>query len=71
MQSKTIDQFCRDHNLARATVYREINAGRLLTFLVGSTRRISDAAEADWIASCQKQTQNADQKRRAKSAASR
>ena len=49
MRSKTVKQFCRDHNFTPPTFYAEVAAGRLRTFKVGRSRKISEVAEAEWI----------------------
>lgn len=35
--------------LSRATIYGEINAGRLRSFKVGARRLVSPAALSDWV----------------------
>lgn len=50
MLSKTVKQFCSDHGITKPTFYKEVNAGRIRIFKVGSLTRISDVAEADYIA---------------------
>ena len=49
MRSKSPKQFCADHNISAPTFYSEIAAGRLRTFKVGRSRKVSDAAEAEWV----------------------
>ena len=49
MKSKTAKQFCADHNMSAPTFYKEIHTGRLRTFKVGRSRKISETAESEWI----------------------
>ena len=49
MRSKSPKQFCADHNMSPPTFYAEVAARRLRTFKVGRSRKISEAAEAEWI----------------------
>ena len=53
MKSRPLRKFCEDHHISPHTGYAEIHAGRLRTFMVGRTRRVSDQAEADWIGRCE------------------
>lgn len=53
MKSKPFRKFCEDHSISPHSGYAEIHAGRLRTFMVGRTRRVSDQAEADWIGRCE------------------
>ena len=50
MHSKSVKQFCEDHSITKPTFYKEVNAGRIRVFKVASLTRISDVAEADYIA---------------------
>lgn len=45
-----VADLCARHNLSRQTIYREIAAGRLRTFKVGRRRKVTPAAEREWIA---------------------
>lgn len=48
---KTIDTFCRDHELSRSTFYRLARAGELKTVRVRGSTRIAPQHEAEWLAS--------------------
>ena len=48
-RSLTVNQVVERNQLSRQTIYNEINAGRLRTFKVGKSRRITEQAEQDWI----------------------
>ena len=50
MQSKFRKQFCVDHDITSPTFYSIVNAGLLRVFKIGRLTRISDAAEAQYIA---------------------
>lgn len=50
MRSKTVKEFCKDHGITKPTFYKEVNAGRIRVFKIGYLTRISDAAEAQYIA---------------------
>ncbi len=56
MRSKSIQQFCEDHGVTRPTLYKEIAAGRIRIFKIGRLSRISDAAEAQYIADSEERT---------------
>ena len=49
MHSKTVRKFCEDHGITKPTFYKEVNAGRIRVFKIGSLTRISDAAEKQYI----------------------
>ena len=49
MRSKSVKQFCEDHDITKPTFYKEVNAGHLRVFKIGSLTRISDAAEQQYI----------------------
>ena len=49
MFDPTINGFCRRHKLCRQTAYNEINAGRLRTYKIGKSRRITEDADRDWL----------------------
>ena len=49
MRSKSVNQFCEDHSITRPTFYKEVNAGRIRVFKIGSLTRISDVAEKQYI----------------------
>ena len=49
MRSKTVRQLCQDHNISAPTFYKEMAAGKIKTFKIGRSRKISEAAEAEWI----------------------
>ena len=49
MQSKTVKQFCSDHGITKPTFYKEVSAGRIRVFKIGTLTRISDAAEKQYI----------------------
>lgn len=49
MRSKSVNQFCKDHNITRPTFYKEVNCGRIRVFKIGSLTRISDVAEKQYI----------------------
>ncbi len=49
MRSKSVKQFCEDHGITKPTFYKEIGAGRIRVFKIGSLTRISDAAEQQYI----------------------
>lgn len=53
MKSKPFRIFCEDHRISPHTGYAEVHAGRLRTFMIGRTRRVSDQAELEWIESCE------------------
>lgn len=48
--SFTVAQIAKRHNFSRQTIYVELNAGRLRSYKVGKSRRITEQAEAEWIA---------------------
>lgn len=50
MRSKSVKQFCDDHSITKPTFYKEVNAGRIRIFKIGRQTRVSDVAEADYIA---------------------
>ena len=50
MRSKSVQQFCEDHSITKPTFYKEMNAGRIRVFKIGTLTRISDTAEAQYIA---------------------
>lgn len=49
LQSKTVDEFCRDHRVSRTTVYQEVKRGRLRLAKIGRASRITSASEAEWL----------------------
>lgn len=49
MRSKSVKQFCEDHGITKPTFYKEMGAGRIRVFKIGSLTRISDAAEQQYI----------------------
>jgi excisionase family DNA binding protein len=50
----SVNEVLTSTGLARATLYREINAGRLTTYKVGRRRVISPQALAAWVAKLEK-----------------
>lgn len=54
MRSKTVKQFCKDHNITKPTFYKEVTAGRIRIFKICTQTRISDVAEAEYIDECEK-----------------
>ena len=54
MRSKTVKQFCKDHNITKPTFYKEVAASRIRIFKIGTQTRISDIAEAEYIDECEK-----------------
>ncbi len=54
MRSKTVKQFCKDHNITKPTFYKEVAAGRIRIFKIGTQTRISDIAEVEYIDECEK-----------------
>lgn len=48
---KTIDQFCGDHALSRATFYRMLKRSEIEAVKVGAATRITPEQEAAWLAS--------------------
>lgn len=53
--SSSVAEVCQRHNLSPTTIYREIREGRLRSFTVGASRRISIEAEREWIRRCEQQ----------------
>ncbi len=49
MRSKSVKQFCEDHGITKPTFYKEMGAGRIRVFKIGSLTRISDTAETQYI----------------------
>jgi hypothetical protein len=50
MSSKTIQEWCDSHRYSRSFFYVLEKAGKSpLTFKVGTTRRISEEADAQWV----------------------
>ena len=47
--SLTVDQVAKRNQISRQSIYKEINAGRLRSFKVGKSRRITEEAEQEWI----------------------
>ena len=47
--SLTVEQVAKRNHLSRQSIYNEINAGRLRSFKVGKSRRITERAESEWI----------------------
>ena len=47
--SYSVDELAERNNLCRQSIYKEINAGRLRSFKVGKSRRITEEAEREWI----------------------
>ena len=52
MKSKSLNDFCRDHQITRQTAYNEMHRGRLKTIKVGRARRVPDMFEAEWLQVC-------------------
>ena len=48
---KSIDTFCRDHELSRSTFYRLAREGSLKTVRVRGATRIAPQHEQEWLAS--------------------
>ena len=44
----SVDEFAEAHGICRATVYKEINEGRLQTMKVGRRRLISEESATSW-----------------------
>lgn len=47
--SLTVEQVAKRNQLSRQSIYNELNAGRLRSFKVGKSRRITELAEQEWI----------------------
>ena len=47
--SSTVDEVAERHSVSRQTIYKEMSAGRLRTYKLGKSRRITAEAEAEWI----------------------
>jgi excisionase family DNA binding protein len=43
--SLSVNEYCETHGVSRATVYREMAAGRLKFFMIASHRRIPTSEE--------------------------
>ena len=52
----SVESFAKSHTLGKTQVYKEINVGRLRTFLIGKRRLISFEAAADWRRNREKET---------------
>ncbi len=51
MRSYSIDEWCKLHSLSRAFFYKLNKAGKApRSFKVGAATRISEAANAEWLA---------------------
>jgi excisionase family DNA binding protein len=50
----SLDQFCEDHSISRATAYRAIDAGRLEARKVGRKTIVTKEAARDWLKSLPK-----------------
>ena len=48
-KSYSVNEVAQRNGLCRQSIYNEINAGRLRSFKVGKSRRISSEAEEKWI----------------------
>jgi predicted DNA-binding transcriptional regulator AlpA len=60
MRSFSIDQWCEMHNLSRSFFYKMARAGDApRTFKIGVCTRISEAANAAWIAEQEAKSQAA------------
>jgi excisionase family DNA binding protein len=57
----SVEDFIKTSGLSRATVYKEINEGRLRTFKVGRRRLISEQARRDWIIQSEARTAHQEQ----------
>lgn len=57
--SHSITQACELMGFSRMMVYRLINSGQLRTFKVNNRRFISDKALKEFIANCEKRTEQA------------
>ena len=55
----SIEQTMEALNLSRATIYAEINEGRLRTYKVGRRRMVSHDALANWIKARESEMQGA------------
>ena len=55
----SIEQTMGVLNLSRATIYAEINEGRLRTYKVGRRRMVSHDALADWVKARESEMQGA------------
>jgi predicted DNA-binding transcriptional regulator AlpA len=54
MRSYSIDEFCGLHRLSRSFFYKILKEGKApLTFKIGASTRISEQANADWMAKLQ------------------
>ena len=58
MRSKSVNQFCDDHSITRPTFYKEVNAGRIRVFKIGSLTRISDVAEEQYVNESEQRTKD-------------
>jgi len=52
----SIDEACKALKVSKPTLYEEINAGRLRSYLVGRRRLISAKAAREWIAARERET---------------
>ena len=58
MRSKTVKQFCKHHRITKPTFYKEVSAGRIRVFKIGTLTRISDAAEQQYISESEKRAKD-------------
>ncbi len=65
LASRSIDQLADAHRLSRATMYREVKAGRLRVMKVGRATRVSAQAEQDWVNLCESAVGNKPRRRSA------
>lgn len=60
MKSYSIDQWCEMHDLSRSMFYKLAHQGEApKTFKVGTSTRISEAANATWVAELEAKTAQA------------
>ncbi len=52
----SVESFAKGYKLGRTQVYKEINDGRLRTFLIGKRRLISFEAATEWRRNREKET---------------
>ena len=45
----TVKEIASRNGISHVTVYKEINGGRLRSFKLGKSRRISAEAETEWV----------------------
>jgi predicted DNA-binding transcriptional regulator AlpA len=57
MASVMIDEWCKRHNLSRSMFYKLKNSGKApRTMMIGTTIRITDQADAEWMAAREAET---------------